>query len=35
MIPGRKRVETIHGDESPDGINAVPTEKTALIFVKL
>jgi hypothetical protein len=25
MNPGRKRGERVHGDESPDGINAVPT----------
>jgi hypothetical protein len=37
--PGRKRVEAVHGDESPDGINAVPTlvervlgEKTGRIW---
>jgi|GEM_PF-2545489 hypothetical protein len=25
MNPGHKLVEAVHGDESPDGINAVPT----------
>jgi len=25
MNPGSKRGERVHGDESPDGINAVPT----------
>jgi hypothetical protein len=25
MNPGSKRVEMVYGDESPDGINAVPT----------
>jgi len=27
MNPGRKRVDAVHGDESPDAVNGVPTPK--------
>jgi hypothetical protein len=30
MNSGNKRVETVHGDESLDGINAVPTEEKSI-----
>ncbi len=34
MNPGHPRVDRVHGDKSPDGIHAVPTEKIAFIVVK-
>ena len=34
MNPGCKRGEMVHGDESPDAINRVPTDKTAHILLK-
>ena len=30
--PGCKGVEMLHGDESPDAVNAVPTNNTIFVY---